>query len=305
MNAVWIACSRLGRSAAGEAAITCGAPPPATARPISSTCAAPGVPASAVVSRLVIWLWKTAPRPAIPVAIPTWRNVELMPDAMPERAGATTPIAAFAIDGLIMPTPTPATMKPGSSAVHSELGVDAAHQQQADADDQQSAAEQAASGQPRGELARDRGGEERQQRHGQEAQAGLERLVAEDRLQVQREVQEHREHRRRQREGGDRGAAERLLAKQREVEHRPRLPPLDDDEQHQQQRRRREQADDQRRCPSPRSLPLDEREDEQEQRRAERRSGRASRCAPASGSRVSRSLRSVTAIVASPIGRLR
>ena len=63
--------------------------------------------------------WKIAPQAAIPVAIPTWRNVELMPEAMPERRGSTTPIAAVASAGLTNPMPPPAIMKPASSAVQS------------------------------------------------------------------------------------------------------------------------------------------------------------------------------------------
>ena len=63
--------------------------------------------------------WKIAPQAAIPVAMPTCRNVELMPEAMPERRGSTTPIAAVASAGLTTPMPPPATMKPASSAVQS------------------------------------------------------------------------------------------------------------------------------------------------------------------------------------------
>ena len=65
--------------------------------------------------------WNTAPRAATPVAIPTWRNVLLIPDAMPLRAGGTTPIAVEARIGLTVPMPAPATRKPASRAVHPEL----------------------------------------------------------------------------------------------------------------------------------------------------------------------------------------
>ena len=58
----------------------------------------------------------------MPVATPTCRNVELMPDAMPERRGSTTPIAAVASAGLVMPMPPPAIRKPASSAVQSSPG---------------------------------------------------------------------------------------------------------------------------------------------------------------------------------------
>ena len=68
-----------------------------------------------------MWV-KTAPSAAVPVAMPTCRNVELMPEAMPARCGSTTPIAAVASAGLTRPMPPPATMKPASSAVHSSAG---------------------------------------------------------------------------------------------------------------------------------------------------------------------------------------
>ena len=64
--------------------------------------------------------WKIAPRPAIPVAIPTWRKVLLMPEAIPARRWSTTPTAVEAIAGLVRPTPKPASRKPGSSAVQPE-----------------------------------------------------------------------------------------------------------------------------------------------------------------------------------------
>jgi len=45
---------------------------------------------SGSVSFEAIVLWNSAPRPAIPVAMPTCRNVLLVPDAMPDRSGGTT-----------------------------------------------------------------------------------------------------------------------------------------------------------------------------------------------------------------------
>ena len=56
----------------------------------------------------------------MPVAIPTWRKVELIPEAMPERSWGTTPIAVEASGGLTRPTPAPARMKPGISTVQVE-----------------------------------------------------------------------------------------------------------------------------------------------------------------------------------------
>ena len=256
--------------------MTCGAPPDVTARPISSARDATAVSASSDVRRPVTWLWKIAPRPAMPVAMPTWRNVELIPDAIPARAGATTPIAAFGDRRVDRPDPDAREDEPRQERRPVRARVDAAHEQQARRHEQQAAAEQAARGQPRGELARHRRGDERQRRHGQEAQARLERPVAEDRLQVEDEVEEHREHRGRQRERRDRGAAERRLAKQRQVEHRVAHAPLDDDEGDEQQRGRHERPDDERVAPAA-VVALDEPEDEQEERRAERRQARASR----------------------------
>jgi hypothetical protein len=43
---------------------------------------------------------KIEPSAAMPVAMPTWRNVELTPDAMPAWCGGTTPIAVEASGGL-------------------------------------------------------------------------------------------------------------------------------------------------------------------------------------------------------------
>ena len=66
-------------------------------------------------------LRKTAPSPAMPVEMPTWRNVLDEPDAMPLRSGGTTDTVAEASTGLVMPTPMPAVMNPGSRTVHDEV----------------------------------------------------------------------------------------------------------------------------------------------------------------------------------------
>ena len=58
----------------------------------------------------------------MPVAMPTCRNVELMPEAMPARCGSTTPTAAVASAGLTSPMPAPAMRKPARSAVQSSPG---------------------------------------------------------------------------------------------------------------------------------------------------------------------------------------
>ena len=66
-------------------------------------------------------LWKSAPSPAIPVAIPICRNVLFVPDAMPERSGETTPTAVEASAGFVRPTPIPARTKPGRSSCQPEF----------------------------------------------------------------------------------------------------------------------------------------------------------------------------------------
>ena len=54
------------------------------------------------------------------MAIPTCLKVELMPEAMPARAGFTTPTAVEASGGLTMPTPSPAMSRPGTRWVQDE-----------------------------------------------------------------------------------------------------------------------------------------------------------------------------------------
>jgi hypothetical protein len=64
-------------------------PRPAKAR----ACDDAGVPATSGVSVDSIFDWKIEPRPAIPVASPSWRVVLFAPDAMPLSCGLTTPTA--------------------------------------------------------------------------------------------------------------------------------------------------------------------------------------------------------------------
>ena len=59
----------------------------------------------------------------MPVAIPTWRNVLLIPDAIPARRGSTTLTAVAASGAFTIPTATPPTRKPGSSVVQPDDGV--------------------------------------------------------------------------------------------------------------------------------------------------------------------------------------
>src|SRR5918994_2889577 len=111
----WFAASATWARLPGGTDSTAARPPPAdTASPSPG-----GAPGSSSPSRVSMRDWKIAPRAATPVAIPTWRKVLLIPDAIPARNGATTPIAVEAIAGLVSPMPTPATRKPGSSVVQS------------------------------------------------------------------------------------------------------------------------------------------------------------------------------------------
>ena len=58
----------------------------------------------------------------MPVAMPICRKVELMPDAMPDLSGVTTPTAVEASGTLMKPMPMPATTRPGMIAVHDVSG---------------------------------------------------------------------------------------------------------------------------------------------------------------------------------------
>ena len=57
------------------------------------------------------------------MAIPTCLKVELIPEAIPARAGSTTPTAVEASGTLTRPAPIPPTIIPGSRCVQVSLGV--------------------------------------------------------------------------------------------------------------------------------------------------------------------------------------
>src|ERR1035441_10775810 len=88
--------------------------------PWASTWRPAGVVARAADVLPLIWPRKTAPNPAMPVAIPTWRKVLAEPEDMPLRSGGTTDTVTEASTGLVIPTPIPATTKPGRSTGHVE-----------------------------------------------------------------------------------------------------------------------------------------------------------------------------------------
>ena len=159
----------------------------------------------------------------MPVAIPSWRKVLLIPDAMPARSWRTVETAVDASGALTIPIPMPPITKPGQQARPVRAGVDAAHRPHRDRVQRQPGAEQDPDRHARREPARDRRGDERDQAQRQEAEARLQRREPDDVLQVERQVEEHREHRRGDREGGRLRADERGPGEEREVDHRRRV----------------------------------------------------------------------------------
>ncbi len=205
----------------------------------------------------------------MPVAIPTCRNVELIPDAIPARAGSTTPTAVDASGTLTSPAPTPATIRPGSRWVQSELASSPRISSRPGADQREPRADEQARRHLRGEAPGDPRRQEDRAGQREEAHAGLRGRVAEHVLEVEDEEGQHREQRGRDRERRREAADERRVAQQREVEHRRALDLLGDDEDAEQERRAAEAGDDQGRPPAL-GVAADQAEDERGQRAAER-----------------------------------
>jgi hypothetical protein len=102
------------RAGAGSWAITCPISPDCTAVAICGPWRdSPGTAATRASTSSCTLLENSVPSSAMPVAIPTWRKVELMPEAMPACCGGTTPTAAEASGGFTIPAPAPATIIPG------------------------------------------------------------------------------------------------------------------------------------------------------------------------------------------------
>ena len=167
------------------------------------------------------------------------------------------------------PIPMPPRMKPGSSTVQCELVADAAHRPHRDRVQREPEREQCAHRHAAGQSPRERRREERDQRERQEAHAGLERRQPEDVLEVQRQVEEHREHRRRDRERRRLRADERRPAEQREVDHRRAVARLRREEHGERDHGDDEQHDDQAARPAV-VVTFDQREDQGEQPDRER-----------------------------------
>src|SRR5580693_7663853 len=114
VNAARVIVATVPRSCGGSFAITWPTSPDCTAEAIfgpwwdrDGTAAIRARTSSATL------LENSVPSNAMPVAMPTWRNVELMPEAMPACCGGTTPTAVEARGGLTRPTPRPPTIIPG------------------------------------------------------------------------------------------------------------------------------------------------------------------------------------------------
>ena len=183
-----------------------------------------------MASSEVTRVWKIAPRAATPVAIPAWRNVLLIPDAIPARAGiddadrdrGDTRVGHADADA----GEEEACEQPGPAVPD----VDPVHQHEPDPDEEQAGSHQRPEGDALREPSRDRRDDEREQRERKEAEPGFERRVEEHALDVEGQVQEHREHAGREAEGDDRDAGEGRLAEERQVEHRVLAVELDHDE---------------------------------------------------------------------------
>ena len=120
MNAECASVSARGRSGAGTASSACCVAPEEIAfeNGCTNRC---GIADAATCD--VIWLWKIAPSAAMPVAIPTWRNVLLMPEAIPALRGSTTLTDVEASGALTSPIPMPPAIKPASKVVQLEPRV--------------------------------------------------------------------------------------------------------------------------------------------------------------------------------------
>ena len=117
MNEARATSATCARVAGGAAAITDAASPLESC--VAMLCAF-GRSLSPATTSLVTRLAKIAPSAAMPVAMPSCRNVLLIPDAMPARSTRTVETAVEASGALTMPMPIPPTMKPGRRVVQSE-----------------------------------------------------------------------------------------------------------------------------------------------------------------------------------------
>ena len=101
------------------------------------------------------------------------------------------------------------------------------HEQERHACQSEAAPEEEPDRQSLGEGTGQRRGDERDHAQRQEAQAGAERRDTEHVLQVERQIEEHREHPRGYREGDEHAAREGRDPEQRQLEHRVLLRALE------------------------------------------------------------------------------
>ena len=208
--------------------------------------------------------WKTAPSAATPVAIPTWRKVVLIPEPIPDfshRDDGDRRLADPRVGGA---DADPGDDEAGQQRRPARVDRDAAHQQQADADQDEPEPEQEPDRDFVRERARDRRDDEAEDGQRQEAQAGLQRREVEHALHVDRQVEEHREHPRREAEGDRGDAVEGVFAEKAQVEHRVAAAQLDRDEGAHQHDRADQAGDDLGAAPALR-VAADQAEDQQEE----------------------------------------
>ncbi len=148
--------------------------------------------------------------------------------------------------------------------------VEPAHEQQSRADDDQARPDEQPDRHPRGQPARHGGGDQDAAGDHHQPHAGSQRRVAENVLQVQHEIEQHREDRGAEPERRDRAAAEGRQLEQQHVEHRLRTAQFHQDEDGQQHGRQGEAAEDQAVGEGP-LVRLDEPVDQARQRHREER----------------------------------
>jgi hypothetical protein len=193
------------------------------------------------------------------------RQVLLMPEAMPVRAGSTTRKAAPAMVGLARPMPIPETMKPGNKMVQLEVHGYEPHERNPERDDGQATSEQRPHRRLRRVPPRHERHQENKRRHRQETEAGRKRRVAVDVLKIDRQEREKGEH------PGAEAERRRLHAdkgrplEEGDVEHGPLLHPFDHHECGEQRGPADERGEDLH-APPPHIVPPQEAEDDEEER---------------------------------------
>ena len=214
----------------------------ALCRPSTNSCGEPlPIPAADGMS---------APRPAMPTAMPAWRNVSLTPAARPLCSCGAEPRATAMTDGLNRPTPKSGDQLAGQDDGPRRAGARQREQDHADGDESEADRDHDPVRDLLADLAARAGDDEVEDRAGQVDEAGLDGRKPEHLLQVERRVEEDREERRRDPEGRDLRARERRVAEEPQREHRVRRARLDDQEGDERQGGAGELGDDLRAAPA-------------------------------------------------------